>query len=157
MNFCNKGRLITVKGFLTYFKVFSCFVICFLSIILVITIPPLIDEHSFWKLIILIAISVFLLLILYCLNRYYNSMALEFDADDEYTYLTYANEQSVSFKHSEVEFVKCGSMRYIFSLQNGQRFYLTKIEDRKFRGLILHVDEKVLEKIKECYRGKIRY
>lgn len=146
-----------MKGFLSYLKFFKWFVLVFLSLIMAVIIPAKIREHKFLELLIVITIAMLILIILFGLEYYFISMALKFDADDKYAYLTYTDDKTISFQHSDVKLIKCGWMRYVFYLQNGKKLYLTKVVGRSKVTGLLQLELQIPTKISELYGSKINY
>ena len=146
-----------MNEFLSYLRFFKWFVLAFLLVINAVIIPIKIREHNFLEILLVITISTFIILILFGLDHYFNSMALTFDSDNEFAYLNYSTDKIVSFKHCDLKYIKCGWMRYIFYLQNGKKLYLTKVNGRSSVTGMLRLETQIPAKILELYGTKIKY
>ncbi len=136
--------------FLKFLKFFNLYVILFIATVFAFVIPNLIKSHNFLELFILTSIAIFILTLLMVLNRYFFSMAINFNADEIFSYFTYSNGTVISVKHCQVKSVKCYTQRYLFKLSNGRRLYLTRFESTsKFNRL--HLQKKIDPVIKKLY------
>lgn len=134
-----------MNNFYTFLKGFKWFVLSFLAIILIITIPAKLHEHNYLQILLIIAITAYLLTILFGLNYFFNSMAINFTANEKYAYLIYASGNKMIFQHSEVEKIKRTPYRYIFFLSNNKKAYLSRMAG------LFRTEKDIFPKLKEVY------
>ena len=115
-----------MNSFYTFQNGFKWFVLSFLAIILAIIVPVKLQERNYLQIVLVLAIVAFIVIILFAISVYFNSMAVRFEADREYAYLTFSNGKKVIFLHSEVAKIENNPNNYVFFLSNGDKFYLAK-------------------------------
>ena len=115
-----------MNSFYTFQNGFKWFVLSFLAIILAIIVPVKLQERNYLQIVLVLAIVAFIVIILFAISVYFNSMAVRFEADREYAYLTFSNGKKVIFLHSEVTKIENNPNNYVFFLSNGDKFYLAK-------------------------------
>ncbi|MBE6768402.1 MAG: hypothetical protein E7549_05755 [Ruminococcaceae bacterium] len=133
-----------MKNFHSYCQKIKWFVLAFMTIILVIVIPVKLHERNYGELFLAVAIAVFLCAILFGLLHFFNSMAVDFTVEEEWTCFLYANGKKIVFRHMEVQKVEKGTNRYTFFLTENKRVHLSLSIGR------VYTDEDLL-KLKQRY------
>ena len=121
----------------------------FLALILLIVIPVKIQEKNYFEIILVIAITAFLLVILFGLDRFFTSMAMSFKADNEFAYFTYANAEVKITRHEDIQKVEYTPYRYIFFLRSGEKISLSRV--KKFS-----LETEILSEIKSLYFKRMK-
>lgn len=143
-----------MSEFLGFLEKFKWFVLVFLGVILIVILPIKLKEHKILEIVLVVLITTFILVILFGLSSFFKSMAIDVSADNENLYLSYQTK-NVAILHENIEKVKCGKYRYIFTLKNGEKHYLTRVVECSQTG-VLKIESETLDIVKKYYNQKIK-
>lgn len=123
------------------FKSFFTFFYVFLGVICILTVPTLIGEKEYKKLIIFLSILSFLLVISISLYVFFNKMAKSFEIESNQIRLSYCSFDK-TLQISDLDRIIATNYRYKFITYSGKFYLVTRIK-APFK-IETHIDPRLL-------------